>query len=51
MIDKQRRKFALLVDYFYAEYLANPSISTWSLNNIKKIMLLRCVKLDNIPRL
>ena len=51
MIEKQRRKFALLVDYFYAESRANPSISTWSLNNIKKIMFPGCVKLDDTPKL
>ena len=51
MIEQKHYKFALLVDYFYAESRADPSIPTWSLNNIKKFMILGCVKLDDIPKL
>ena len=43
MTKQKRRKFALLVDYFYAESCTKHSISTWSFNNIKKIMILGCV--------
>ena len=51
MIEQQRHKFSLIVDYFYADYRANTSIPPWSLNNINKIVLLGCVKLDDIPKL
>ena len=43
MTKQKSRKFALLVDYFYAESCSNHSIPTWSLNNIKKIIILGCV--------
>ena len=51
MTKQKRRKFALLVDYFYAESCASTSIPTLSLNNIKIIMLLGCVKLDDTPKI
>ena len=51
MIEQKHCKFALLVDYFYAESRADPSIPTWQLNNIKEIMLLGCVKLNDTPKL
>ena len=51
MKDQQCRKFALLVESFYDESRINPSIPTWSLNNIKNIMLPGCVKLDDTPKL
>ena len=51
MKEQQCLKFVPLFDSFYADSRTNPSIPTWSLNNIKKIMLLGCVKLDDIPKL